>query len=155
LPLRELRNEVEILERARAPFRRSLKPRHFTNYTHCKECQEHDDLLRKREANSLTIEDIGNPGWDPICYISPEGFEYYFPAFVRLTLSDSRMSYLSQLLFHLSYQGAKNRHFQHFSPKLRAEVAFVLRHLSENHPEIVDYLGCGEDLQKALSIWSR
>ncbi len=79
--------DKEILERINQAFAASPRPEHFTNHTHCCECFEHDKLLRSRDGDTLGMNDVGNPGWDPICFISPEGFAYYLPALARLTLS--------------------------------------------------------------------
>jgi len=62
------------------------KPEHFTNYRHCCECAEHDETLLAQDVNSIGIEQLGNPGWDPLCFASPDGFLYYFPALIRITL---------------------------------------------------------------------
>ena len=146
--------DTDIREKVRVTFRKGRKPGHFTNHSHCDECKEHDDVLRARNVNTLTIQDVGNPGWDPICYISPEGFEYYFPAFVRLTLAAPRESYLSQFLFHLAYEGARNRHFRHFAPQQREVVVAFLRHVLENHRDIVEEQDCEDELQFAISVWA-
>lgn len=118
------------------------------------ECKEHDDVLRTRDVYSLKIGDVGNPGWDPICYISPEGFQYYFPAFVRLTLDGTGDTYLSQFLFHLTYEGAQNRHLQHFTPEQRKVVVALLRLIADFHRDIVEQQGCADELEKAISMWS-
>ena len=47
-------------------------PDHFTDYTHCCECAEHDELLRARDRETLALEDVGNAGWDPICFVTAE-----------------------------------------------------------------------------------
>ena len=80
-------SDAQVLETIQQAFASSPRPRHFTNYTHCSECAEHDEVLRSRDVQTLRIEDVGNPGWDPICFISPEGFAYYVPALARLALA--------------------------------------------------------------------
>src|ERR687888_2561810 len=62
------------------------KPAHFTNYRHCCECAEHDAVLTASDVNSIGLEQLGNPGWDPLCFTSAEGLLYYMPALIRLTL---------------------------------------------------------------------
>ena len=88
------------------------KPAHFTNYQHCCECAEHDTTLLTADVNSIGLEQLGNPGWDPLCFTSAEGLVYYMPALIRLTLetmSTPQERYLEQLLFHLIYDGTENR----------------------------------------------
>lgn len=146
--------DAEVRQSIQVAFGRAKKPVHFTNYTHCEECREHDDLLRARDVHSLKISDIDNPGWDPICYISPEGFAYYFPAFVRLTLENGKDSYLSQLLFHLTYQGKENKHLRNFSREQRSAVAAFLEHIADAHLDIIEHQLCNADLETARILWS-
>jgi hypothetical protein len=42
------------------------KPAHFTNYRHCCECAEHDATLVAYDVNTIGVEQLGNPGWDPL-----------------------------------------------------------------------------------------
>ena len=81
------------------------KPVHFTNYRHCCECAEHDETLLTHDVDSIGMEQLGNPGWDPLCFSSATGLLYYMPALVRLTLhtlEPSQAAYLDQFLFHLN-----------------------------------------------------
>src|SRR5690242_13994900 len=103
---RPVSSDDDILEVVRQAFAVCPRPEHFTDFTHCEECREHDDLLRSRDVDSLRGEDVGNPGWDPLCFTSAEGFAYFFPALARLALDSAgpdRDWYGPQLLFHLTY----------------------------------------------------
>src|SRR5262249_49177662 len=62
------------------------KPEHFTKYRHCCECAEHDETLLAYDVNTIGVEQLGNPGWDPLCFATSEGFLYYLPALMRITL---------------------------------------------------------------------
>src|SRR3712207_1738759 len=87
------------------------KPAHFGKYRHCCECAEHDETLSGSDVDSIGLEQLGNPGWDPLCFSSAEGLIYYMPALIRLTLDtidDPQQVYLDQLLFHLIQDGAGN-----------------------------------------------
>ncbi len=132
------------------------RPDHFTDYTHCCECAEHDELLRARDRETLALEDVGNAGWDPICFVTAEGFRYYLPALVRLALSrpDDRNAgpYLSQLLFHLIGDGENNRRVSCCSPAQRRAVVEFLRHAAKTSDCAAE--GCEDDLQRAIEIWS-
>ncbi len=55
-------SDAEILEQVKQVFSTAQRPEHFTNYTHCEECAEHDALLRSRDLDTLAIEDVGNVG---------------------------------------------------------------------------------------------
>jgi hypothetical protein len=76
-------SDLQIMSVIHEAFAAEPRPEHFTNYTHGCECAEHNELLRARDRETLGLEDVGNPGWDPICFVTAEGFRYYLPALVR------------------------------------------------------------------------
>jgi len=150
-------SDTEILEAVRAAFGDCPRPEHFTDYRHCEECREHDDLLRSRDPESLRVEDVGNPGWNPLCFISPEGFAYYMPALARLASDEPDAAhawYGPQLLFHLTYGGEDNRHRKSFSPTQRRAVAGLLAHLLETRAELAREHACADELIQAIDLWS-
>lgn len=128
-------SDTEILEALRQAFVGCQRPKHFTNHTHCCECAEHDELLRGRDVDTLRIGDVGNPAFDPICFITPEGFAYYLPALARLALEplvDSHGWYGEQLLFHVRNDGPRNRRFLACSPNAAAVGCGISPTLGEN-----------------------
>jgi hypothetical protein len=146
-----------VLEEMRRVFRKRGRPEHFTNYRHCDECAEHDDVLRARDVTSLQMEDVGNPGWDPICFISPEGFAYYLPALVRLALAEptkERGWYVPQLLFHLCSDGRQNQRILECTVEERRAVVRFLKHVVETRAELADSYSCAEELCRAIEYWS-
>jgi hypothetical protein len=38
------------------------KPEHFTNHCHCCECAEHDATLLACDVDSISLQQLGNPG---------------------------------------------------------------------------------------------
>jgi len=69
----------------------------------CCECQEHNETLASHDPDSITLKELGNPGWDPMCFASDQAFAYYVPAMVRLAFEDPY--YMEQLVFHLTRPG--------------------------------------------------
>jgi hypothetical protein len=131
------------------------RPEHFTDYRHCEECFEHDQTLLNATLDGIGREELGNPGWDPLCFVGPEGLIYYFPALVRLCLeSDEEWSYIGQFLFHLIYDGPQNRHVRAFSEAQRDFVVRFLNHLLETRTELISLYGEDDQLLTALRIWS-
>ena len=63
---------MDWVQHAKRLFRMP-KPVHFTTYRHCCECAEHDETLLAYDIDSIGIEQLGNPGWDPLCFVSVEG----------------------------------------------------------------------------------
>lgn len=141
------------LEEAKALFA-APRPEHFTDYQHCEECCEHDQTLLNASIDGIGLRELGNPGWDPLCFVTPEGLGYYFPALVRLCLeSDEQSSYIGQFLFHLSYDGPQNRHVLAFSQAQRDFVGRFLEHLLESRAELIERYGEADDLFATLRIW--
>lgn len=150
-------SDFDILQRVQHAFAGCRRPEHFTDFTHCEECAEHDELLRSRDIHTLRIEDVGNPGWNPICFISPEGFVYYLPALARLSLAEPDYAhgwYGGQLLWHLCYDGHQNKLWLACTPEQRLSVVELLRHIGETRASLVDSELHTDDLFQAVEIWS-
>lgn len=149
--------DAEVIARIDAAFGPVERPEHFTNFTHCCECAEHDELLRSRDRETLRIEDVGNPAWDPICFTSPQGIAYYFPSLVRLALAPPLPPhgwYGDQLLFHL-YSGFRdNKFFQYCTPEQRAVVTGLLAHIIESRAALLDELAFPDEFLRCHELWS-
>ena len=149
--------DQEVLNAIDQEFGPCPRPEHFTDYTHCCECSEHDALLRSRDRESLDLAGVGNQGWDPICFITPEGFAYYLPALARFALSDTDATwgwYGSQLAFHLCYTGAANVRWQYCSESQRSAIAMLLEHLIETRAQVADDEYSADVLLQAWEIWA-
>ena len=150
-------SDADILQTIKQAFAGCRRPDHFTDYVHCEECAEHDEVLRSRDVDTLQIEDVGNPGWDPICFTSPEGFAYYLPALTRLALAEPDYAhgwYGTQLLWHLLHDGRKNRRLLACKSEQRRVIVQFLRHLVETRATLADSHCSTDDLFQALEIWS-
>lgn len=148
--------DAEILKQVKQVFQACARPAHFTNYTHCEECAEHDKVLSLRTVDSLRREDAGTIGWDPFCFTAPDGFKYYFPALVRLSLENPPKDewYGHQLLFHLTSGGRKNRFYVGFDNRQRRAVVEFLKHLGETRRQLLEHNLCDDTHLEALKIWS-
>ena len=150
-------SDADILQTIKHAFTACRRPEHFTDYTHCEECAEHDDVLRSRDVNTLRIEDVGNPEWDPICFTTSEGFTYYFPALARLVLAGPDYAhgwYGTALLSHLVGDGRRNRRFMACTSEQRRAILQFLQHLIETRAVVADEHCSADDLFQALEIWS-
>jgi hypothetical protein len=133
-------------------YRREL----LTNYRHCCACAEHDATLVAHDVDSIGVPQLGNPGWDPLCFASVDGLLYYMPALIRLTLETMekpQKRYLDQLLFHLIYDGQDNRIVRACHPEQRAFIADFLAHLMEQYSAEIDECLYADDMLKADDIW--
>jgi len=131
-------------------------PENYTNRDHCDECAEHDETLRSYTPKSIGLEQLGNAGWDPICFVLPKAFKYYFPALVRLSLdSEGSNGYLDQFLFHVTYQGEDSRFFKHFSKAERGATLKVLQYIESNMDDLVHGWNLDNELKEAIGLWSK
>lgn len=149
-------SDTEVLARIRGAFESAVRPERLTDRDHCCECAEHDDLLRSRDLDTLQVEDVGNPGWDPLCFATDAAFLHFFPALARLALADPTAThgwYLEQLLFHLTYEGSSNRRLRAATPQQRDAVALLLRHVQATRLQQVTDGLCERELEQALTMW--
>ena len=82
--------------------------------------------------SELPLEDLNNPGWDPICFASDAALQYLMPGLVRLVLEHSD-EYVDPFLFHLgqSYRLAA------LTPAQASALKNVLETLALEEPEAV------------------
>jgi hypothetical protein len=149
--------DQDVLDQIEREFGACPRPEHFTDYQHCCECAEHDEVLRSRDRDTLGMGEVGSPGWDPICFVTPEGFAYYVPALARLALARPNptwVSYVPQLAFQLRYDGAQNARWRQCTPGQRAAVARLLEHIIETRAADVDENCCTDVVFEALAVWS-
>jgi len=134
------------------------KPAHFTNYRHCCECAEHDATLVTADVDAISLEQLGHPGWDPLCFAAVEGLLYYLPALIRLTLETMdtpQERYLDQLLLHLLRDGKDNDLVRACSKEQRAFIAGFLTYLMEIYSAQIDEsIFRSADMLKAYDVWS-
>ncbi|MEX1254953.1 MAG: DUF6714 family protein [Dehalococcoidia bacterium] len=148
--------DTEILDSIAAAFAGCPRPEHFTDRVHCCECAEHDATLLSRDVETLDHDDVGSPGWDPVCFITPEGFAYYLPALARLALAPEHPQwgwYGPQLFFHFAYDGAHNARWARCTPDQRRAVAALLDHIFATRSGLLQPFD-ERSLFEALEVWS-
>lgn len=115
----------QLLNDVRHAFSAEPRPEHFTNYTHCEECREHDDTLRQCTPDTIGKRELGNTGWDPICFITDGGYRHYLPGLARIVL-ETNGEYLDQFLHGLTLARVRK-----FTRSQRAAVGQFLVALDE------------------------
>jgi hypothetical protein len=95
--------DSDLLSALEGTFSRHSRPRFFTNADHCCECAEHNETLSRHTPSSLSINGLGQPGRDPVCFATPDAYLHLFPGLARLALtSRGQNSYLDQFVSQLS-----------------------------------------------------
>ncbi|MEY4562875.1 MAG: hypothetical protein RLZZ618_2152 [Pseudomonadota bacterium] len=149
--------DQNVLTLIDSAFADVVKPEHFTDYTHCDECNEHDTMLRARTRDSLRRSDLGNPGWDPITFSRAEGIGYFFPVLARFALlpdvwRDNEW-YAGQFLSHIAWDGRENRFLLWCTPQQRIVVHAFLTHFSATRGNAALSCAIQDDLQAGLAAW--
>lgn len=90
----------DVLDEVRAHFGRYSRPDDFIDAAHCCECAEHYAELADVTVDDLAKEHVGDGAWDPTCFLTSEGFRYYFPGLARIATEDR--DWLEMLLPRLS-----------------------------------------------------
>ena len=126
--------DSHVLSTVERAFENVLRPDHFTDFMHCEECAEHEQTLNSCTPETIGMDELGNPGWDPICFITIPGFHYYMPGLARLAFARENF-YLGQFLFHLD-----NERIASFSAAQRNAVRDFLKFVRDR---ALDELGCG------------
>jgi hypothetical protein len=146
---------MTLVETAKLVFGDVARPAHFTNHTHCCECAEHDATFQAYTPDSISLNELGNPGWDPMCFATDEAFKFFFPAMVRLALEGTGDTYyLNQFLFHIIEDGPRNRRWETFSKNQRRFVVQVLEALLEQRAAEIDNNLDADGILTTIEIWS-
>ena len=85
---------MTTLEELKEMFAAESRPDEFTDFNHCEECADHNETLKKYDRYAIPQEDLSNPGWDPICFVTPEAFRYLFPRLCELAYGQGSEYYL-------------------------------------------------------------
>ena len=99
---------------------------------HCEECGEHEQTLQSVTPETVSMKEVGNPSWDPMCYVSDETYQYFMPGLARLALGKGDDYFLTQLLFQLEHRACS------LSPEQKIVLWKLLNHLFETMPEEIE-----------------
>jgi hypothetical protein len=111
----------------------------------CEECEEHNRTLASHTPETMSMDDFGNAGWDPICMASDAAFLYFLPGMFRLAFADG--FYIYQLLFHL---GLPDR-LACFTASQAKAIAAALRLWAQLHVNDVEEDCYRRDMNAVLS----
>ena len=89
------------LQKIKKLFGEEERPDHFTDHMHCEECADHDATLQQYDNTNLPVDKVNNQAWDPVCFLTPEGFRYFYPRLCELAYGSGDDFYLESFLIHL------------------------------------------------------
>lgn len=112
---------AEMLTRVSDVFADVSRPDHFTDYTHCDDCLQHDQTLQKVTVDSIGLKHLGNPAWDPIAVCTDDAFRYLLPGLLRTAVVNPAQ-YFERFLLQLTAE-----RFAALSPQEQSAVREFLR----------------------------
>ena len=127
------------------------KPINFGNYKHCDECAEHNELLKNRNINTLSLDDVC-PSSDPFYFCSDEGIKYFMPALIRLCF-ETKCFFFEQLITHLEKYGEENSLFFSCSNEQRGFICHFIDYMINNYVEEIEQYMCEHAAFRAYDIW--
>ena len=146
--------DIQILKLVESAFQNVEKPEHFTNFSHCRECEEHDNTLRQFNKFNIPRRALGNLGYAPIGFSSPRGIAYYFPILARYAILGNIWhhydNYAEMLIGYLDEKREKNKLYGYCNALQKQAVRDFLNHLAET--QFKHFIP--SELKNALKIWS-
>ena len=148
-------DKEEIIARAFHIFGAMERPRHFTDYQHCCECKEHDEVLLSSSPRTISRSDLGTMGWDPITFTTDDGFRYYLPGLIRIVLTEKGESnYYEQFLWHVEQTALADHRKIDFNEEERAVIWSTLSFLLNHRCDEIERECLGDSLLGAMDLWS-
>ena len=131
------------------------RPAHFTVADGDPECMDHDKLLHSRTTATLTMDDVGNIGYDPLVECFPNGIAYFFPALARFALADPGPHgwYPFQLALHLTRDGADNRFLNFCTASQKSAVFALLTHIQTTRADTIELECSASEIGNCLALW--
>lgn len=132
------------------------KPERFFPNDGDPESADHNALLCARDRDTLSLSDVNNPGWHPVCSCSSAGFAYYFPALARFALEspgDSPFWYAEQSMYLISREGEHNRFLLFCDADQRRAVVQFVEYLVKTRTFQIYTDGEANDFDACLRLW--
>lgn len=151
-------NKEQIVSEAYRAFSGFVRPEHFTNHMHCEECAEHDETMRSRSLAEIGTQQIGNPGWSPIPFLTERAYGYVMPRLLELALSSGadgdadRDPFIFPYLLALT-PSPEHRRLDHFTTEQRSVVLESLYYIRDRMRALVERECCESDLSEAIALW--
>jgi hypothetical protein len=124
----------QIISEVKEAFGQLRRPNMFIRGTcMCEECLEHEAEMQTFTPDSLPLDKLNNPGWDPICFASNEAFAYFMPGLVKLVLEHTN-DYVQQFIFHAEQPDR----LAAYTPEQAQAIAHVLDFLVIHEAKALD-----------------
>ncbi len=125
-------------------------PQFIRGSCRCEECMEHEAQMQRFPPQRLPLDQLDNPGWDPICFASNHAYAYLMPGLVQLVLEHTA-EYVEQFLFHLELP----ERLESFSPAQAAALVRVLDFLVLERSDLLNGVFVADELFRTREKLSR
>lgn len=146
----------EIINDAYRAFSNFSRPEHFTNYAHCEECAEHDETMRSCSLSDIGSNQVGNPGWSPIPFLTEQAYGYVMPRLLELALNNSFNNdndpFVFQYLLALT-PSPEHRTLDYFTPEQATVILNSLYYIRDHMATVIENECCESNLVEAITLW--
>ena len=134
----------------------SARPSGFINCS-CLECREHEATLSKTDVSSLTMKEVGRPGWSALCMASVDGKKHFLPAMIRLALSEKHAGDALEMLLLITsgIHGDDGRLLEACNPSQRHFVRDFLAYFIDRKTDLIDRYELADEVLAAHALWSK
>jgi hypothetical protein len=144
-----------IIERAFTVFQNVERPAHFTNFNHCCECREHDEVLLAGTPATISRSDLGTMAWDPITFTTGTGFRYYIPGLIRVVLTQTGdNNYYEQFLWHMASPDQVKERCPEITEEECEVISETLEYLLNHRTTEIDEECMADTLLAAVESWT-
>jgi hypothetical protein len=137
---------TDVLAEIRRAFADVPRPERFTDCGPSSDRAEHEQTLRALTPDTISLEEVGHAGWDPICFVTVEGFQYFMPGLARLVLA---RGYIAEFLFQLN-----DDRIAGFTGEQRLATLHLLEFVREQMPDEVETWMAEHDLKDRIQALS-
>jgi hypothetical protein len=142
---------ADVLSVVDEAFSSAPRPAMFIRGTcSCEECTEHEADMQRFERLELSIDDLGNPAWDPVCFASNDAWTYLMPGLIRLVLAHTD-DYITQFSFHVGQPERLNSLSERHARALSTVLGYLLLH----EPRTVENNGLTDELMQTYDLLQR
>lgn len=146
-----------LIKVAYEAFENFKRPDHFTDYTHCGECCEHDEVMRSKPLSEIGAEEFGSEGWSPIPFLTDEAYGYVLPRLIEHTLTNGENScgdpFVFQYLLAIN-PSSDYRDFDQFTKEQVSVIRESLHYIKNNMMIVIENECCEDSLNAALEKWN-
>lgn len=132
------------------------RPEHFTNYEHCKECEEHDNTMLSCRLRDIRAIEIGNPCWSPLPFLTDNALGYVMPRLIEMALNLEKNADGDIFIFDFLLTLTPRKELSRFANYSSSQVTVInncLNYIKENYQDHIEEDMLEPELQEAINTW--